>query len=98
MDIRACTVLLLSCGLCSIPTTDCYGTDRGEASECLLESMLGTERKSLEIENEVINWDEIKLHMLKTLLLYKRMDYIYMDKNILVDNNRAYCESMSLGF
>ena len=42
--------------------------------------MLGTERKSLEIENEVINWDELKLHMLKTLLLYKRMDYIYLDK------------------
>ena len=98
MNIRACTVLTLSCGLCSIPTTDCYGSGRDEASECFLESMLGTERKSLGIENEIINWDEIKLHMLKTLLLYKRMDYIYMDKSILVDSNRAYCEFMSLGF
>ena len=98
MDIRACTVLLLSCGLCSIPTTDYYGTARGEASQCLLESMLGTERKSLEIQNEIFNWDELKLHMLKTLLLYKRMEYIYLDKNIMVDNNMAYCEFMSLGF
>ena len=98
MDIRACTVLLLSCGLGSIPTTHCYGTDRGGSSECWLESTLGTERKSLEIENEVINWDELKLHMLKTLLLYKRMEYTYLDKNIMVDNNMAYCEFMSLGF
>ena len=98
MNIRACTVLILSCGLCSLPTTDCYGTGRGEASECFLESILRTERKSLGIENEVINWDEIKLHMMKTLLLYKIMDYIYMDKSILVDSNRAYCEFMSLGF
>ena len=98
MNIRACTVLILSCGLYSIPTIDCHGTGRGDASQCFLESMLETERKSLGIENEVINLDEIKLHMLKTLLLYKRMDYIFLDKSILVDSNRAYCQSMSLGF
>ena len=98
MDIRACTVLLLSCGLGSIPTTHGYSTDRGESSECWLESTLETERKSLEIENEVINWDELKLHMLKTLLLYRNMDYIYLDKNIMVDHNMAYCEFMSMGF
>ena len=60
--------------------------------------MLVTERKSLGIENETFNWDEIKLHMLKTFLLYKKLDFIYMENNILVDSNRAYCEFMSLGF
>ena len=96
--IRACTVLLLSCGLCSIPTTDYDGTAKGEASQCWLESMLGTVRKSLEIEIELVNWDKLILHMLKTLRLYKNMEYIYLEGGIMVDSNMVYCVPMLLGF
>ena len=98
MNIKACTVLILSWVLCSIPDTDCYGTGRGEASECFLESILSTERKTMGIENEVINWNEMKVNLMKILLLYKKMDYIYLNKSVIVDSNRAYCEVMSLGF
>ena len=57
-----------------------------------------TERKPWEIEIELINWDKLKLNMLKTLMLYRKLDYSYLDKNIIVDKNMAYCQYMSLGF
>ena len=98
MDVRAGTVLLLSCGLAYVPTTQCYSTDRGGSSTCWLESTLETQKKPWEIEIELINWDKLKLNMLKTLMLYRKLDYSYLDKNIIVDKNMAYCQYMSLGF
>ena len=98
MDIKACTVLILSWVLCSIPDIDCYSTGRGAASECFLESILRTERKTTGVEIEVINWNRMKVNLMKILLLYKKMDYIYLNNSVIVDSNRAYCDCMSLGF
>ena len=98
MDITACTVLILSWVVCSIPNTDCYSNGWGAASQCFLESHLTTERKTTGVENEVINWNRMKVNLLKLLLLYKKMDYLYLNNSVIVDSNRAYCEGMSLGF
>ena len=40
----------------------------------------------------------MKVNLLKLLLLYKKMDYLYLNNSVIVDSNRAYCEGMSLGF
>ena len=90
MDTRAGTVLVcivLSWGLAYVPSTQCYSTDRGGSSTCWLESSLETEMKPWDIEIELVNWDKLKLNMLKTLMLYRKLDYSYLDKNIIVDKN-----------
>ena len=40
----------------------------------------------------------MKINLLKLLLMYKRMDYLYLDNSFILKSNRAYCEGMSLGF
>ena len=96
MEITACTVL--SWIVCTIPYTGCYSTGWGAESQCFLESHLTTERKTTGVESEIINWNSMKINLLKLLLMYKRMDYQYLNNSFILDTNRGYCEGMSLGF
>ena len=98
MSTRGGTVLVLalSWGLAWVP--QCSSTDKGRTSTCWGESSLGTKMEPWNIQIEFINWEMLKLDMLKKLRLYRKLDYIYLEGNIIVDLNSQYCQQMSLGF
>ena len=89
-------VLVLSWGLASVP--QCSSTNTSETSTCWVESSLETQMKPWDIQIEFINWERLKLDMLKKLRLYRNLDYIYLARNIIVDKNFQYCQYLSLGF
>ena len=98
MTTRGGTVLglALSWGLACI--TQCSSTDKGHVSTCWGESSLETTLEPGNIQIEYINWERMKLDMLKKLRLYRKLDYNYLGDNIIVDVNSKYCQQMSLGF
>ena len=77
MATRGGTVLglALSWGLACI--TQCSSTDKGHVSTCWGESSLETKLEPWNIQIEYINWERMKLDMLKKLRLYRKLDYNY---------------------
>ena len=82
--------------------TPCTGwnstTNWGEESQCFLENYLTTEMKNTGVETQKVNWSDMKLHLLKILLMFKQINYSWLDSNFILDTNKVNCEGMSLGF
>ena len=54
--------------------------------------------KTTGVEIQKVNWTDMKIHLLKILLMYKQIDYQWLDNNFILDTNKWYCEGMKLGF
>ena len=96
MGLTARTVLTWI--ICTRPCTGWDSTRWGADSQCFLESYLTTELKTTGVEIQKINWTSMKTHLLKVLLMYKKIDYQYLNNSFILDTNNGYCEGMALGF
>ena len=96
MGLTARTVLTWI--ICTIPCTGRDSTSWGADSQCFLESYLTTELKTTGVEIQRIDWTSMKIHLLKVLLMYKKIDYQYLNNSFILDTNNGYCEGMALGF
>ena len=98
MAPRGGTVLGLALSWVLSGVIQCSSTDKSNVSTCLGESSWDTTLEPWNIQIEYVNWGRMKLDMLKKLRLYRKLDYIYLGDNIIVDVNFQYCQQMSLGF
>ena len=97
--MRLSTRTVLTWVVCAIPCTGWNSTtSRGADSQCFLENYLTTEMKTTGVEIQKVNWTDMKIHLLKILLMYKQIDYQWLDNNFILDTNKGYCEGMALGF
>ena len=87
MATRGGTVLGLALSWVLACVTQCSSTDKGHVSTCWGESSLETKLEPWNIQIEYINWERMKLDMLKKLRLYRKLDYIYLgDKGLSINN------------
>ena len=70
----------------------------GKSHTCFLENYLTTEMENTGVETQKVNWTDMKLHLLKIMLMFKQINYLWLDNNFILDTNKGYCEGMSLGF
>ena len=96
MSMRLSSRTVLTWVVCALPCTG--WNSRGTGSQCFLENFLTTEMKATGVEIQKVNWTDMKLHLLKILLMFKQIDFQWLDNNFILDTNKVYCEEMKLGF
>ena len=98
MAPRGGTVLGLALSWVLSGVIQCSSTDKSNVSTCLGESSWDTTLEPWDTQIEYVNWGRMKLDMLRKLRLYRKLDYIYLGDNIIIDVNGQYCQQLSLGF
>ena len=73
-------------------------TSKQTISQCFQETFLATEMKASEVSIQKVNWKEMKLHLLKILLMFKQMEFQWLGNRLILDTNHIYCDQMNLAF
>ena len=73
-------------------------TSKQTNSQCFQENFLTTEMKASEVEIQKVNWTEMKLHLLKILLMFKQIEFQWLGNGLILDTNKVYCKKMTLAF
>ena len=98
MDPIGCTVLGLALSWVLSGAIQCSNTSKSNVSPWMGESSWDTTLEPWDTEIEYVNWGRMKLDLLRKLRLYRKIDYIYLRDNIIIDVNGQYCQQLSLGF
>ena len=99
MSMRLSSRTVLTGVICTLTCTGWNSTTSRETdSQCFLENFLTTEMKATGVEIQKVNWTDMKLHLLKILLMFKQIDFQWLGNGFILDTNKVYCEEMKLGF
>ena len=83
MSMRLSSRTVLTWVVCALPCTGWNSRETG--SQCFLENVLTTEMKATGVEIQKVNWTDMKIHLLKILLMYKQIDFQWLDNNFILD-------------
>ena len=97
MSLLDCTVLGLALSWV-FSGAQCSGTGKSKVSPCMGESNWHTTLEPWDTETEVVNWEKMRLDLLRKLKLYSNLDFIYLKDNMIIDVHGQYCLQLSLGF